>query len=394
MSQKLNKESKRLAVADIVGFLNQKAPFDWAEDWDNVGFLLGSSTDMLTGVIVAINLGPEAIQQACQQKANLIICHHPPIFKPLNKITQQNTPWVYEALQHNINVIVLHTNYDLASSEASAEICRQLDLAPPIGFLASRNSEVLPASLNLAKFITYLPTEQRLIDDFRQALAEVGAGVIGNYQQCSFSWSGEGTFFGNEQSNPQAGSRQKLEKVAETRFEMIFPLKKVDKIVTTARKAHPYDEMAFDIVKLEQAKQSIGYGFIAKPLQKPLTLKSLLNKLKEVFQLPSLTVVNPGGVVSEAFLNQSLTKVGFSQGSGSGFIGAAAAKGVSVYICGEVGFHQMLEARNKGLPLVILGHSYSEHFFMATVSGWVREFFTGADGHSVVSVYEPIHENY
>lgn len=379
------KQSAALLVSDLVGALSKKAPFDLAEDWDNVGLLAGNPSARVTGVVVAINLGPESLEKAKAQKANVIVCHHPPIFKAVLKLTKASAPYVFEAIQNDIAVIALHTNYDLASQQTSRKIGEALGFSFE-GFLSSRSGAHFPKSQKLGKFVTYVPQDH--FEAVRKAVCKVGAGSIGNYSDCSFSWDGEGTFQPLPGANPTIGKVGKLERVAERRLEVVFPWPLYSKVLQAAKAAHPYEAMAFDMIELAQTASDRGYGFVGTS-KSSLIFHKLVDGAKQTFALRSLTIVGPGLENPK----MEVRKIAFSPGSGSAFIASAAAKGCDAYVCGEVGYHQMLEARQRNLTLVLLGHSYSERFFMETVSGWCKEALSSTEAErSIETVFEVIHQ--
>jgi dinuclear metal center YbgI/SA1388 family protein len=368
-------------VSEVVGHLKRRAPFDLAETWDNVGLLVGDPNDVVKGVVCAVNLGQESLEVAERVGASLIVCHHPPIFKPLSRVTASSHPFLYRALRNGMSVVALHTNFDLSSEELSRAMARDLG-AQYVGPLAPRgggqNSDH-PASIGMGKFVTYLPEEN--LDQMRAALSTAGAGKIGHYSSCSFSWAGQGTFIGGEGSAPVVGQKGKLEKVNEMRLEMVFPWAIREKIIEAARKAHPYEEMAYDVIELAQAARVVGYGFVAD-FEKPLAMEEFSACVKKYFDVKTITGVamaNPNGYVK---------RMAFSPGSGSGFVSAAIAKGVDAYVCGEVGYHHMLDAKREGMHLLILGHSYSEKYFVETTAQWITKDTDGAVG--VEKVYEVV----
>ncbi|MBI3558303.1 MAG: Nif3-like dinuclear metal center hexameric protein [Deltaproteobacteria bacterium] len=236
---------------------------------------------------------------------------------------------------------------------------------------------------------------EKNLETLREAVCRAGAGKIGDYTQCSFSFDGEGTFFGGESTKPVVGRAGQLERSREKRFEVVFPWKALGEVVAAARSAHPYEEMAYDVLELAQPARPLGYGFVGKyagihnkaaPMDagevEPLAFHKLLDNVKQIFQLSSVTVAGPGLADSK----MRVQNLAFSPGSGSSFVSAASAKGADVYVCGEIGYHQMLEARQKGMTLVMLGHSYSERFFVETVAEWCE-----AVG-PVRKVFETVHE--
>jgi dinuclear metal center YbgI/SA1388 family protein len=372
-------------VGELACTLAGRAPFDFAEDWDNVGLLAGDSDEELRGIVVAVNLGPEALAAAAKARANVVVCHHPPIFKPVSKITKASSPFLHEAIRSGLNVIALHTNFDLASEKLSRELAKRLGFEFD-GFLAGRGGGT-PGSVRQGKFITYVPKDA--LSKVREAVCAIGAGRIGDYTQCSFSWEGEGTFLGGAGSSPTIGKAGRLENARERRLEVVFPWNKLDGVIAAARAAHPYEEMAFDILELAQPSQTIGYGFVGSASEAAglgrsaaFAFHKVLDSVKQTFQLQTVTVAGPG--LSNS--GMKVRKIAFSPGSGSAFVSDASARGADVYVCGEVGYHQMLEARQRGLTLVMLGHSYSEKFFVETAADWCEPF------GSVKKVFETVHD--
>lgn len=373
---------KALRASALAGALGKKAPQDLAEEWDNVGFLAGDADAEVRGVVVAVNLGREALDEARRTGANFIACHHPPIFKPVSRLTKASNPFLFEALSHGIGVMALHTNFDLSSGAMNRRIAQLLGCSHD-GALAPRGGDGTPGSVAQGKFITCVPEGH--VDAVREAVAKAGGGVIGNYAQCSFSWEGEGTFLGGPGSHPTVGRVGHLEKARERRLEMVFPWRALTKVVDAALKAHPYEEVAYDVIRLENPARDIGYGFVGD-YEQGVSFSHFLRNVKAVFQLDGVTVVH------DQSTNGTVKRVAFSPGSGSAFVHAAIAKGVDAYVCGEVGYHHMLDAKRAGLSLVVLGHSYSERFFVEQVAEWCRESLDGAGANAapVSKVFEVV----
>ena len=382
----MKKKSFKPRVSDLIKFFEKRAPFKLAEDWDKVGLIAGSARAEVAGVIAAVNLGPESIELALKKKANVIVCHHPPIFKQIKKLTAQTHPWLFLAIQKNIHVIALHTNFDLASEKLNQILAEKLGVKW-VGPLQEASSQNASLTNHLGKFITYVPEKHAA--KVLQALWKAGAGKIGDYENCSFSLSGEGSFLAKSGAKPAVGKVGKLEKVLERRLEVIFPMKTMRKVVDAARQAHPYEEMAYEVYAIVQPEKEIGYGFVGE-FKQEINFSKLLVSVKKAFQLTTLTVAGPG--LDERKL--SVSRLAFSPGAGSSFVSAAVAKGVNVYICGELGYHQILEARTRGLTVVMLGHSYSERFFVKTVFEWIQDWAreTKIADSKVDKVFERIHD--
>ncbi|MGE4232386.1 MAG: Nif3-like dinuclear metal center hexameric protein [Bacteriovoracia bacterium] len=349
-----------MQLSEILGELNQKYPFDSAESWDNVGLLIGDPNSKVKGIVVSVNLGAEALAEAKKARANLIICHHPPIFKPTHRIVESSSPYILEAIRNKISVIALHTNFDLHSEDTMTKLAADLKVTYE-GALARRDGREIPESLQIVKFITYVPTEA--LEKVRKAVFEAGAGHIGSYSRCSFQSEGMGTFEGSEATNPAIGKPGRFEAVLEQRLEVVLPIKKLDKVISAARKAHPYEEMAYDVFAFARPVRSVGYGFIGKPAG-VFDFHKFLKNVKQTFYLKQLVIQQASDLKAP--------KVAFSPGSGSSFVKTAISRGVKVYVTGEIGYHQMLEAKTAGLSLVLLGHGNSERFFVETLGRWCQ----------------------
>lgn len=354
-----------LQVYDLLRALSLRAPFDLAEPWDNVGLLIGNEADTVAGVVLSINLCEEALELAQAQSANVIICHHPPIFKPLKALTPRQAPLVLKAATLGFNVICLHTNYDLSCKKPHQDLAQALGFEWE-GFVASRQERSIPVSQTLGKFITYVPLSHR--ETVLNALFDAGAGVLGNYTKCSFYWTGEGTFMGQlGKADPYIGKAGEFQRVEESRIEVIFPWLIRQQVIDAARQAHPYEEMAYDLIALDHPRNPYGYGFVAKTTQSGISFSQLVKNVKTTFKLHHVIAV------SSQAADLNIRRIGFSSGSGSDFLEEASAKQCDLFITGEVSYHKMLWAKQNRLNLLILGHSYSEVFFLTTLEEWLRE---------------------
>ncbi len=385
---KKKNKSNVVRVSDLLERLRTLAPFDLAESWDNVGLICGDSMARVTGIVVGVNLGRETLDAAAETGANLVICHHPPIFKAALRITRESHPFLLEAIRKGVAVVALHTNFDLASHPLNKSLCEELG-GGYVGALANRGSSGTPDSDRFAKFVTFVPETH--LERVRTAVAEAGAGHIGNYSHCTFSSPGEGTFWGHEKTKPAIGRAGRLEKVSEIRLETIIPWRLRESIVDAASRAHPYEEMAYDVYEMHlpttRLPRKTGYGFVGKAQGKTqFVFHKFLRRVKKAFRIQDTVVVGPALKNDKFFVR----KYAFSPGSGSAFVGAAIAKGVDTYICGEVGYHQMLDAKRAGMTLILLGHSNSERFFVETTAKWCTGALRGVG--TVKKIFETVHE--
>ena len=376
------KKGALLKLSGLLEQLDHYAPFSLNESWDNSRLITGYLNETVTGVVVAVNLGPEAISKAQKSKSNTIICHHPPIFKSISAVTEQNQPYLLQAMRLGLNVVCLHSNFDLSSEFLNKSIAQSLGLtyAGPL----SRPINVHTKS-GLSKVIVHLPASD--VDHMRNSLSSrAGAGVIGDYEQCAFVLEGLGSFKGTAKSNPVLGKRGQLECVAEAQLQMVFPTERQRDVENVIYAEHPYEEPAFDIIHLapplvqKKAASHRGYGFVSLPTS--ISKESLQVKIKNHFNISNFIYIKS---LNE---QQKYQRVAFSPGSGSGFIKDAIQHKVDAYITGEVSYHNQLEARRSGVSLYLIGHSYSERGFVLTVTSWMKE--QKIPVHSVFETIESI----
>jgi dinuclear metal center YbgI/SA1388 family protein len=354
-------------VRDLVSFIEKKAPSGTAEGWDNVGLLLGDSSQEITGVTVAIDLTNEVIERARASGHNLVINHHPCIFpkgKGPSRITS-GTP-LFEALRGGVAVIAAHTNFDQSALEVPRAIAEKLGAS-----LEGRLHEKPQGSL--LKLVVFVPAEQA--EAVRSAICAAGAGVIGRYDSCTFSTEGRGTFRGEEGTDPFVGRPGSLETADEVRLETILPRGLQKEVLRAMLEAHPYEEVAFDLYPVEQPAgekglvRGLGYGFWGD-LANPMPLDAFVPKVFEAFEVKGgLLTPNMNASPKETLVR----RIGFTPGKGTSFLGAAARAGIDLFITGEAGYHPAREAAQGGMAVLELGHPESELFFLRTVSRWIEE---------------------
>jgi dinuclear metal center YbgI/SA1388 family protein len=375
----------KLSVADVIRLLENRAPSGTAESWDNVGLLVGDPHWKTAGAVIAIDLSEEAIETADRLGYRLIVNHHPCIFpksKGLAKVTAGSGKGglVFEAIRRGIAVAAYHTNFDRCALEVAESISKGLGLEPK-GRLLDKPLESL---LKLAVFVPLSHAEK-----VRDALFEAGAGHIGNYDSCTFSVQGQGTFRGATGTNPFIGKPGKLEAAAEVRLETVVPRGLERSVVQAMLKAHPYEEVAYDLYALQQAPSSVGlvrglgYGFWGE-FPEPKPFSEVLRDVRRLFNVNGylLTDCESDSARSTSrgrrSLNKSLKKteqmiqrVAFAAGKGASVVGAAASLKCDLMITGEAGYHEALAARSSSMRVLELGHTESERFFVKTVHTWL-----------------------
>ncbi len=356
-----------MRISEIIRVLEARAPSGTAEDWDNVGLLLGDPDWKTSGAVVSVDLTPKSIELARSKGFRLIINHHPCIFpktRGLARITAGGSGTsgiVFEAMRAGIAVAAYHTNFDQCALEVIQSVAQGIG-AVPKGRLLEK-----PAG-SLTKLVVFVPRTH--LEKVRRAIMDAGAGQIGNYDSCSFSVAGEGTFRGGEATNPFLGQPGRLEKAEEVRLETVFPKGFQKQVLQALFAAHPYEEVAFDLYPLKQepANQGIipglGYGFWGD-FPKAKAFSDLAQDVKRLFKINGFWMTEP--------VPTRVKRVGFVAGKGGSFLSPARAAGCDLLITGEAGYHTALEGVRQGIGVMELGHRESERFFRSTVRSWLKE---------------------
>lgn len=356
----------RATVETITGIIERLAPPAWAESWDNVGLQVGRPEAPVQRVLVALELIDGVVEEAVQAGAELILVHHPPIFRPLKALrfdTAQGRR-IERVIQHGISLYVAHTNLDQAPGMTNDTLARAVGIAAP---------ELLyrVAEERYLKLVVFVPAGHE--EAVRSAMAAAGAGHIGNYSHCTFQTPGTGTFLPLEGTDPFLGQQGRLEYAEEFRLETILPEGKAAAVVAAVKQAHPYEEVAYDLIPLANPGRERGHGRIGR-LERPTTLADLAARVRSELGLQGLRMVgDPGRQVST-------TAVG--AGSGSMLIPHAARRGADVLITGDIGYHDAQDAQDAGLAILDIGHFPSEQIAMTAVARHLREQL-GAMGHPV-----------
>lgn len=333
-----------MIIQDVINHLEELAPLAYAEDFDNVGLLVGNKQAKIIGILVSLDTLETVVDEAIEKKCNLIVSFHPIIFKGLKKLTGKNyvERVVMKAIKHDIAIYCIHTALDNALKGVNDMICNQLKLI---------NKRILiPQSETIKKLTTYVPKNEA--EQLRTSLFNSGAGSIGNYNNCSFNVDGYGTFNGNENSNPVKGEKGHIHTEAETKITITFPKHLETKVVNTLFQSHSYEEVAYEITTLENKNQNIGMGMVGE-LEEPMDESTFLSYLK--------TKMNTEYIRHSSFLNKQIKKVAVLGGSGSFAIEAAKHSGADAFITSDLKYHDFFSAENSIL-LADIGHYESEQF--------------------------------
>lgn len=333
-----------MVIQDIINHLEELAPLAYAEDFDNVGLLVGNKKAKLTGVLVTLDTLETVVDEAIKENCNLIVSFHPIIFKGLKKLTGKNyvERVIMKAIKNDIAIYSIHTALDNALQGVNDMICNQLELT---------NKRILiPQSETIKKLTTYVPKAEA--ESLRTALFHTGAGSIGNYNDCSFNVEGYGTFNGNENSNPTKGKKGKTHTEEETKITVTYKKHLESQILETLFKTHSYEEVAYEITTLENKNQNIGMGMVGELIES-MDESSFLNYLK--------TKMNTECIRHSSLLNKKIKKVAVLGGSGSFAIQAAKVSGADAFITADLKYHDFFTAENNIL-LADIGHYESEQF--------------------------------
>lgn len=333
-----------MKIKEVIHYVESKFPLYWQEDYDNCGVQCGDKEQEITGVLVCFNFSEEALELAIQRKANLIISHHPLIFKGIQKIEPHNATGrlIFKAIENKLVLYSMHTNIDNGIGGGNQLFADKLGL---------KETKVLaPKSALFRKLIFFAPVNEEI--SIIDALFAVGCGTIGNYTNCSFRSEGIGTFQPNSSANPYIGKSDITEMVNEVRVEMIFPAAIQQKVIQTLYKYHPYEEPAFDIVSLENSISNIGLGAIGK-LSAPMEVDIFFSFLKKQLSINHFRYSGK--------IDKKIEKVAVCGGSGGGFIRHAFSAGADVYITGDVKYHDFFLTDNQ-MIIIDIGHFEGEYF--------------------------------
>ena len=344
-----------MKIKEILSVLEEMAPLAYAEDFDNVGLLVGDPDLEATGVLVCHDALESVIDEAIAKKCNLVVCFHPILFSGLKKITGKNyvERSLLKAIKNDIAIYAVHTALDNHHEGVNKIFCDVLGLI--------KTRILIPKPNFIRKLVTYTIPENA--EEVRNALFDAGAGNIGNYEDCSFNSKGIGTYMGNEHSNPQLGERFEFVQGDEIKIEVTFEKYLEAKILKALFKSHAYEEVAYEIYDLQNTYQNIGLGMIGE-LKNSIGEKEFLNFVKEKMQCE--------GIRHSTFLGKPIKKIAVLGGSGSFAIKNAIAAGADAFLTADLKYHQFYEAENK-LLLADIGHFESERYTKNHIVDFLRK---------------------
>lgn len=333
-----------MKIKEICLYLDSIVPLSFQESYDNSGLQAGNEENEISSALISLDITEDVLNEAINAGCGLIITHHPLIFSGLKKITGRSfiERILIKALKNDIAIYSSHTNLDIVKGGVSNRMAQKLKL---------QHIKVLsPLKNKLMKLVTYVPENH--IDKVREAVFEAGGGVIGNYDKCSFSTTGYGSFKGGENTKPFIGEKGKIHFEKEVRFETVILSHFKDKIINALIKSHPYEEVAYDIYALENEYIEAGLGCTGE-LQDEMDDMDFLRNLSVVF--------NSKGIRYSQLTGRKIKKVALCGGTGISLLGEAIASGADVYVTSDIKYHNFFEGDNRIL-IVDIGHFESEKF--------------------------------
>lgn len=340
----------------LVQYMEQLAPKHIAMEGDKIGLQLGSLQKDIQGVLVALDVNEDVIDEAIKLGTNLIVAHHAIIYRPLANL-QSDTPMgkVYEKLiKNDIAVYIAHTNLDVADGGMNDW------MAEALGIDSGASLEDVHMD-SLYKLVVFVPKDHH--ERVLEAMLGAGAGHIGNYSHCSFNLEGIGTFKPGEGTDPFIGTQGKLEKVEEIRIETVVPHSLRSKVIQAMLKQHPYEEVAYDLYPMDLKGRTFGLGRVGK-LKDPVTLGDFVERVKEKLQVPMVRVVGD--------LSKPIKKAAVLGGSGARYWKNAQFRGADVLVTGDVDYHTAQDAWMAGIAIIDPGHN-AEKIMKPKVAAWLKE---------------------
>jgi dinuclear metal center YbgI/SA1388 family protein len=350
-------QKNRMQIHEVTQWLENIAPLNLQENYDNAGLIIGEPGNECSGMLIALDITEEIIAETLRKNCNLIIAHHPLIFKGLKNLNNKNyiERTVIAAIKNNIAVYAIHTNLDNILTGVNFKIAEKLKL---------KNLRVLvPKENTLVKLATFSPASHA--EQIRNALFNAGAGAIGNYDECSFSAEGNGTFKAGKNADPYVGNIGERHMEHEVKIEVIVPENRKEFVIRQLMNVHPYEDVAYDVYPLVNTRNDIGSGAIGD-LTMALSEEDLLKLLKKEFNVKVIR--------HSSFLHKNIMKIALCGGAGSFLIAAAKAAGADAFITADIKYHEFFDASNS-IFLADIGHYESEQFTIDLVADILQQKF-------------------
>ena len=350
-----------MVIADIISALEAIAPLSLAEEWDNVGLLVGDAAAPVERVMTCLSVTPDSVAEAVEARAELIVSHHPVLFRPTKTLTTASSEgrMLVGLLQAGIGVYSSHTAFDNCGGGINDLLAQKLGLigAGPLRCVENERR---------CKIVVFVPDKD--LARVSDALFNAGAGHIGQYRECSYRLSGTGTFFGGEGTHPSIGDKGRREEVAEWRLEVVCPDRLVGSVVAAMRSAHSYEEPAYDVYPLRGELAKMGKGRVGM-LPSPALLEWFARIVKDALAASCVQIVGMS--------QKSIQRVAVACGAAGEFLADAIACKADVFVTGEVRFHDCLAAQAQQVALVLPGHYATERVGVEALADRLQGQFPG-----------------
>jgi dinuclear metal center YbgI/SA1388 family protein len=347
-----------MKVRDIVQAIEAFAPATYQESYDNSGLQVGDMNAEVKGCLLTLDVTEAIVKEAMDRGCNMIVAHHPVIFGGLKRLTGSNYVQrvVQMAIKNDVNIYACHTNLDNMRGGVNAKIAEKLGL---------KDTAILSMMMDsLRKLYTFVPAKDA--DKVREALFAAGAGNIGKYKECSFNTEGKGTFKPDADANPvigEAGGSREL--VDEVKIEVLVTRDKEAKVLKALFESHPYEEVAYEFINLQNANQEMGAGMIGS-LETPMSEMDLLAHIKAKMKADCIRFTDLRG--------KMVQKVAICGGSGSFLLKDAISAGADVFITADFKYHQFFDAEGK-IVIADIGHYESEQYTVELFMDILKEKF-------------------
>jgi len=361
-------------VGDLIEIMEEIAPPELALPEDRIGLQVGDRHAELSGVTVALDASGAVVDRARSSGANAIVVHHPLIHKPMDRLVRDDPvgEGVLKVASAGMAVYVAHTNLDRAPRGVNAVLAETLGL---------KNSKPLQVGEGCAQYKLAVFVPKGHEDAVREAACSAGAGVIGEYEFCSFQTEGVGTFLPTESAQPFTGEAGKLNRADELRLEMVVSAPFVSRVVDAMIRAHPYEEVAYDLFVTAQRDERFSLGRNGE-LSEAVSLTEFASRVKRTLKLDSVRIVGDA--------ERQVRRVATIAGGGASFLSAAAKAGAEVLVTGDVGYHHAREASARGLCLVDAGHAGTERVIIEPLAEMLRGALADIDANiSVETAHDP-----
>jgi len=346
-----------MKLAQIIQALENLAPSTLQESYDNSGLLVGNQEMEISGALICLDSIEEVINEAISKKCNLVIAHHPIVFKGLKSLTGKNyiERTILKAIKNDIAIYAIHTNLDNVQQGVNAKIGELLGIDNP--------KILLPKNQIIEKLVTYCPTEQAI--EVRDGLFSVGAGNIGNYTECSFNSIGTGTFTANENATPFLGKQNEIHHEEEHKIEVVFENYNRSKVLEKLHECHPYESVAYELHSTLNVHPNIGSGMFGE-LDQELEINAFFELLKRKFKLKIIRHTKGAKSI--------VKKIAWCGGSGSFLLDRAKAVKADVFVTGDFKYHEFFDHENS-LVIADIGHYESEQFTIDLLGDFLKEKF-------------------